>query len=85
MLKAHRIQAEIDKLELELINHQSKCKHVKAVGEYGSSTGNWDGRDSYWINASCPTCLKTWRIDDDNGYSEFGRTHEVINPRSNIG
>jgi hypothetical protein len=85
MLKAHKIQAEIDKLTAELWKHQGKCKHNKATGEYGSDTGNYDGRDSYWINANCPTCLMRWTIDDDQEYRDFGRTHEVINPRSNIG
>ena len=77
-LKAHRLQKQINELQVELDNHQSKCKHIKATGEYGSNTGNWDGRDSFWITARCPTCLYNWRISDDNEYREFGRTHEVI-------
>ena len=61
MLKAHRIQAEIDNLKGQLAVHQARCKHKKVEETRGSDTGNYDRSvDSYWIDFKCPTCLARW-------------------------
>ena len=64
--KAHIIQGQIDALEVELEAYQAKCKHPRAIGVAGSSTGNYDGHENYWINWTCPTCLYEWMADDDD-------------------
>ncbi len=61
MLKAHKIQADINHLKDTLIVHQTKCKHVKATKSYKGNTGNYDpSSNCYWIDWCCPTCLKQW-------------------------
>ena len=61
--KAHKIQAEIDDLNIQLDKYQEKCKHKRATYESGSNTGNYDpGADAYWRDYDCPTCLNTWRV-----------------------
>ena len=64
ILKAHKIQHEIDQLSFELKKHQEKCKHKKVVKKYNSNTGNYDPTaDSHWYSCFCPTCLKRWHED----------------------
>ena len=58
-LKAHKLTAEIKRLQSELVEHQNKGKHPKAVKIPKSNTGNYDSSvDSYWLECSCETCLK---------------------------
>lgn len=64
MLKAHRMQKEIVALRDELRRHQAKCRHLKATKENRGNTGNYDpSANSYWIEFSCPTCLRKWSRD----------------------
>lgn len=74
-LKAHRIMREIAEKYVELKQHQKICKHTKAVGEYGSDTGNWcEQDDKYWDDVECPTCLARWRYTgDQRGYGHYPR------------
>ncbi len=63
-LKAHKITAEIKRLQSALVEHQNKCKHPKAVKIPKSNTGNYDpSADCYWLECSCETCLKRWTED----------------------
>lgn len=64
-LKAHRILREIEDLKKKLIDHQAKCKHLKAVKKLYKSQGFYDpysiqGRYKH----TCPTCLKIWIADE---------------------
>lgn len=63
-LKSHRLRREISELELQLSNHQDKCKHKRATFTNHASTGNYDPScDRYWKDYVCPTCLKRWSVD----------------------
>ncbi len=73
--KAHRLVKEMAQIYVEQItpladelkNHQKKCKHRKAVKEYGADSGNWCPQDDcYWANIFCPTCLKEWTVESDS-------------------
>jgi len=62
-LKAERLTREIKELYEELNKHQAKCKHLKKTSEHGANTGNYcEMDDSYWVNHTCPTCLKRWTV-----------------------
>lgn len=73
--KAHKITEEIQRIEIEIIEplykeleqYQSKCKHKRLIAEFHSNTGNWDSSfDSHWIDLYCPTCMKSWTVDNSN-------------------
>ena len=63
-LKADRLLQEISELQLELRNHQGRCKHKNSTYTSHSNTGNWDHYDDiYWQVWKCPTCKKSWTVD----------------------
>lgn len=63
-LKAHKLKAQIQKLQAELVAHQNRCKHLKVVRIPRGNTGNYDPtQDCYWLDCSCETCLKRWTED----------------------
>jgi len=64
LTRAERINIRIAKLNEMLKAHQEECPHHDVVSEYKSNTGNYDpSSDKYWINYTCPLCLKHWSED----------------------
>jgi len=61
----HHIQAQIDKLHVELSHLRNvECKHPAATKEHKGDTGNWSpSDDSYWTEFYCPDCGKSWDVD----------------------
>lgn len=55
-----KIEKKIEEYELRLEQLQKDCPHTNATQKYGSSTGNWDRQDTYWIVHKCPDCDKRW-------------------------
>lgn len=70
---------KIDPLEQRLREYQEKCRHERAVQDYGSDTGNYDpSADCYWSNIFCPTCLKLWRVSsEDSEYTAYTKVNNV--------
>ena len=51
---------------------RASCPHVNLEGEYRGNSGNWCAQDdSYWINAKCNDCGKTWMIDSVGDKEEY--------------
>ena len=62
--RLQEIKNEIDLLEIEVLNFQSKCRHTNAVHQYCGNSGNYDrSQDSYWIEFHCYDCGKYWTED----------------------
>lgn len=56
----------ISEAQLLLRQLQVECPHVNKTGVYKGNTGNWCSQDdSYWIDAKCPDCGKSWMIDSE--------------------
>lgn len=59
--KVKRINAKLEKLELELEKIQNEeCTHPNVVKVNNGSTGNYDREDSFWRECTCPDCDKFW-------------------------
>jgi len=70
--KVQRIKNMQEKLTSELQQLQASCPHENKQGEYKGDTGNWSSSDdSYWIDARCLDCGKTWIIDSVTNKLEY--------------
>lgn len=66
--KMRDIVCELDGRIAELTQQkyqlQAKCRHIHAVAEHKSDTGNWcEADDRYWINFRCYDCGHVWSED----------------------
>ncbi len=71
-IKVNRIKDMQHRLISELKDIQNNCPHEDKEGKYKGDTGNWSpDEDSYWIDAKCLDCGKTWMIDSEGQKQEY--------------
>lgn len=72
------LKQRVKEYEERVKSWQEKCEHQIVTGKYKSNTGNWDRYDdSYWIEAKCLDCGKTFIADsedDKNLYYKFSNS-----------
>lgn len=68
-----RIRAMQTRLIVEVQHLQEVCPHEHKTGKYKGDTGNWcPDDDSYWIDAHCLDCDKSWMIESHHAaYKQF--------------
>jgi uncharacterized membrane-anchored protein len=59
------LRVEIKKLSDQIKEIQDACSHPSACvsSVHKGDTGNWDNKDTYWVEHHCALCDKKWSED----------------------